>query len=132
MSVVLALRSRAAREEGAVFLYIEPARKPVTMTVETQHLNLHSTATNATMAERNNDGAIKRRRVAVVESALANIDVVSQLASFLEAEDLCQVKATCKALGSANDGANGLSMVDEAARRIRGRIGRGEGDTTAL
>ena len=76
--------------------------------------------------------SIKRQRVAVVESALANVDVVSQLASFLEAKDLCQVKATCKALGSANVGANGLSMVDEAARRIRGRIGRGEGDTTAL
>ena len=64
--------------------------------------------------------AVKRRRVAVVESALANIDVLSQLASFLEAKDLCQVKATCKALGSANGGAalNGLSMADEAVRRI--------------
>ena len=35
--------------------------------------------------------AIKRQRVAVVESALANVDVVSHLASFLEAKDLCQV-----------------------------------------
>ena len=71
------------------------------------------------MAERS-DGAIKRQRVAVVESALSNIDVVSQLAAFLEAKDLCQVKATCKALGSANGGAalNGLSMADEAVRRI--------------
>ena len=60
----------------------------------------------------------KRQRVAVVESALSNIDVVSQLASFLEAKDLCQVKATCKALGSANDGASGLSMADEASRRV--------------
>ena len=60
----------------------------------------------------------KRQRVAVVESALANIDVVSQLAAFLEAKDLCQVKATCKALGSANDGASGLSMADEASRRV--------------
>ena len=72
------------------------------------------------MEERTSDGAVKRQRVAIVESALANIDVVSQLASFLEAKDLCQVKATCKALGSANDGAtfNGLPMAEEAARRI--------------
>ena len=64
--------------------------------------------------------AVKRQRVAVVESALTNVDVVSQLASFLEAKDLCQVKATCKALGSANDGAaiNGLSVTEEAARRM--------------
>ena len=66
-------------------------------------------------------GGAKRQRVATaVESALANIDVVSQLAAFLGADDLCQVKATCKALGSANDGAafNGLSMAEEAARRV--------------
>ena len=58
----------------------------------------------------------KRQRVAVVESSLANIDVFSQLAAFLEANDLCQVKGTCKALGSAND--NGLSIVEDAARRV--------------
>ena len=65
-------------------------------------------------------GEVKRQRVAVVESTLANIDVVSQLAAFLEAKDLCQVKATSKALGSANDGAafNGLSITEEAARRL--------------
>ena len=65
------------------------------------------------MAERN------RQHAAVIESALANIDVVSQLAAFLEAKDLCQVKATCKALGS-DDGAatNGLSVSEEAARLI--------------
>ena len=65
--------------------------------------------------------AAKRQRVATaVESALANIDVVSQLAAFLEAKDLCQVKATCKALGSANGEAasNGLSMAEEAAKRV--------------
>ena len=69
------------------------------------------------MTERN-DGAMER--VAIVESALANIDVVSHLGSFLTAKDLCQVKATCRALGSANDGAafNGLSVTEEAARRI--------------
>ena len=58
----------------------------------------------------------KRQWVAVVESALTNVDFVSQLAAFLEAKDLCQVKATCKALGSAND--NGLSVAEEAARRV--------------
>ncbi|EJK54746.1 hypothetical protein THAOC_25601 [Thalassiosira oceanica] len=64
--------------------------------------------------------AAKRQRVAVVESALANVDVVSQLAAFLDAADLCQVKATCKALGSSNDDAsvNGLSVTEEATRRI--------------
>ena len=64
--------------------------------------------------------AINRGHVAVVESALSNVDVVSQLASFLQAKDLCQVKATCKALGSANDEAatKGLSVTEEAARRI--------------
>ena len=64
--------------------------------------------------------AAKRQRLAVDDSALANVDVVSHLASFLEAKDLCQVRATCKALGSSNDDAafNGLSMVEEAARRV--------------
>ena len=55
-----------------------------------------------TMA-RTRSGA-KRQRVAVVESALTGIDVVSQLAAFLEAKDLCQVKATCKALGRFQGG----------------------------
>ncbi|EJK45206.1 hypothetical protein THAOC_36189 [Thalassiosira oceanica] len=63
-------------------------------------------------------GTAKRKRVATVESALTNVDVVSQLAVFLEAKELCQVKATCKALGATNDGASGLSMADEAARRV--------------
>ncbi|EJK61317.1 hypothetical protein THAOC_18224, partial [Thalassiosira oceanica] len=65
-------------------------------------------------------GSAKRQRVASFESALANVDVVSQLAAFLEAADLCHVKASCKALGSANDKAsvNGLSVTEEAARRI--------------
>ena len=69
------------------------------------------------MTERN-DGAMER--VAIVESALANVDVVSQLAAFLDARDLCRVGATCRALGSANDGASfdGLSMAEEAARRM--------------
>ncbi|EJK64983.1 hypothetical protein THAOC_14223 [Thalassiosira oceanica] len=60
-------------------------------------------------------GTIERQRVA---SALANmVDVVSQLATFLEAADLCHLKATCKSLGAANT-FNGLSVVDEAAVRI--------------
>ena len=72
------------------------------------------------MAERTHGCSVKRQRVAVVESALANLDVISQIASFLEAKDLCQVQATCKALGSTNDGAafNGLSITEEAARRV--------------
>ena len=54
------------------------------------------------------------------ESALANVDVVRLIATFLNAVELCQVKATCKALGSANEEAtfNELSITDEAARRV--------------
>ncbi|EJK71365.1 hypothetical protein THAOC_07210 [Thalassiosira oceanica] len=64
-------------------------------------------------------GAAKRQRVSTVESALASIDVLGQLAAFLEAGELCQVRATCKALGSRDDSAfDGLSMTEEAARRI--------------
>ena len=59
----------------------------------------------------------RQRAVPAAESVLASIDVVvSHLAKYLEAKDLCQVKATCKALGSAND--DGLSMVEDAARRV--------------
>ncbi|EJK64562.1 hypothetical protein THAOC_14695 [Thalassiosira oceanica] len=77
-------------------------------------------ASESTLANFDVFSAAKRQRVAVVESALTNVDVVGHLAAFLDAADLCQVKATCKALGSTNDGAefNGLSMVDEAARRF--------------
>ncbi|EJK57928.1 hypothetical protein THAOC_21988 [Thalassiosira oceanica] len=67
-------------------------------------------------------GAAKRQRlqrVSTVESALASIDVLGHLAAFLEAGELCQVRATCKALGSRDDSAfDGLSMTEEAARRI--------------
>ena len=62
-------------------------------------------------------GAVKRQRVSTVESALANIDVLSLLATFLEADELCQVQATCKALGSDAPAFDGLSMAEEAARR---------------
>ncbi|EJK48846.1 hypothetical protein THAOC_32325 [Thalassiosira oceanica] len=64
-------------------------------------------------------GATKRQRVSTVESALASIDVLGHLAAFLEAGELCQVRATCKALGSRDDSAfDGLSMTEEAASRI--------------
>ncbi|EJK55596.1 hypothetical protein THAOC_24661, partial [Thalassiosira oceanica] len=64
-------------------------------------------------------GAAKRRRVSTVESALASIDVLGHLATFLEAGELCQVRATCKALGSSDQSTfDGLSMAEEAARRI--------------
>ncbi|EJK46142.1 hypothetical protein THAOC_35206 [Thalassiosira oceanica] len=68
-------------------------------------------------------GAAKRQRVSTVEPSaltrLANIDVLSHLATFLEAGELCQVRATCKALGSSDESAfDGLSMAEEAARRI--------------
>ncbi|EJK71716.1 hypothetical protein THAOC_06816, partial [Thalassiosira oceanica] len=64
-------------------------------------------------------GAAKRQSVSTVESALANIDVLGHLAAFLEAGELCQVRATCKALGSRDESAfDGLSMAEEAARRI--------------
>ncbi|EJK61060.1 hypothetical protein THAOC_18505 [Thalassiosira oceanica] len=68
-------------------------------------------------------GAAKRQRVSMVEPSaltrLANIDVLGHLATFLEAGELCQVRATCKALGSSDESAfNGLSMAEEAARRI--------------
>ncbi|EJK56560.1 hypothetical protein THAOC_23532 [Thalassiosira oceanica] len=64
-------------------------------------------------------GAAKRQRVSTVESALANIDVLGHLATFLEAGELCQTRATCKALGSRDAPAfDGLSMAEEAARRI--------------
>ncbi|EJK61913.1 hypothetical protein THAOC_17509, partial [Thalassiosira oceanica] len=59
------------------------------------------------------------KRVFSAESALTNIDVLGHLAMFLEVDDLCQVKATCKALGSRDAPAfDGLSMVEEVARHI--------------
>ncbi|EJK55205.1 hypothetical protein THAOC_25085 [Thalassiosira oceanica] len=64
-------------------------------------------------------GAAKRQRVSTVASTLASIDVLGHLATFLEAGELCQVRATCKALGYQEHAAfDGLSMADEAARRI--------------
>ena len=63
--------------------------------------------------------AAKCHRVIASESALANIDILSRIAAFLNAIELCLVKATCKALGSKDQAAfNGLSMTEEAARRM--------------
>ncbi|EJK66425.1 hypothetical protein THAOC_12661 [Thalassiosira oceanica] len=63
--------------------------------------------------------AAKRQRVATVESALFNPDVVFLLAGLLDARDLCKVSLTCKTLGGkwAND-VDGLSLVEEATRRL--------------
>ena len=63
--------------------------------------------------------AVKRQKVAAVESALFNPDVVFLLAGLLDARDLCQVSLTCKALGGKRAAApNGPSLVEEAARRL--------------
>ncbi|EJK56719.1 hypothetical protein THAOC_23343, partial [Thalassiosira oceanica] len=61
--------------------------------------------------------SVKRRRVATVESALFNPDVLFLLASLLDARDLCQVSLTCKTLGGKQAGHNGLSLIEAAARR---------------
>ena len=62
---------------------------------------------------------MKRQKVATVESALFNPDVVFLLAALLDARDLCQVSLTCKAMGAKQAAAyNGLSLVEEAARRL--------------
>ncbi|EJK64382.1 hypothetical protein THAOC_14885, partial [Thalassiosira oceanica] len=63
--------------------------------------------------------AEKRQKVAAVESALFNPDVVFLLAVLLDARDICQVSLTCKTLGGkrASDG-DGLSLVEEAVRRL--------------
>ncbi|EJK65853.1 hypothetical protein THAOC_13248 [Thalassiosira oceanica] len=63
--------------------------------------------------------AVKRQRVVTVESALFNPDVVFLLAALLDARDLCQVSLTCKTLGGKRANAvDGLSLVEEAARRL--------------
>ncbi|EJK70971.1 hypothetical protein THAOC_07628, partial [Thalassiosira oceanica] len=63
--------------------------------------------------------AVKRQRVATVESALFNPDVVFLLAALLDARDLCQVSLTCKTLGGKRANAvDGLSLVEEASRRL--------------
>ena len=62
--------------------------------------------------------SVKRQRVATVESALFSPDVVFLLAALLDARDLCQVSLTCKTLGGKQAAHNGLSLVEEAAKRI--------------
>ena len=66
-------------------------------------------------------GAAKRQKFSSLESldALASIDILGHLATFLEPSELCQVRATCKALGSREHVTfDGLSVTEEAARRI--------------
>jgi len=63
--------------------------------------------------------AEKRHKVATVELALFNTDVVCLLSALLDAQDLCQMSLTCKALGGKRaDSHNGLSLVEEAARQL--------------
>ena len=62
--------------------------------------------------------AVKRQRVVAVESALFNPDVIFILASLLNTRDLCQVSQTCKALGGKQAEYDGMSMVEDVARRL--------------
>ncbi|EJK47601.1 hypothetical protein THAOC_33670 [Thalassiosira oceanica] len=74
------------------------------------------TSSTCPMARTRN--AVKRQKVAIVESALFNPDVVFLLAALLDARDLCQVSLTCKTLGGKRANAvDGLSLVEEAVRR---------------
>ena len=60
-----------------------------------------------------------RQKVTTAESALFNPDVVFLLAALLDARDLRQASLSCKALGAKQAvGSNGLSLVEEAARRL--------------
>ena len=47
-----------------------------------------------------------------------NPDVVFLLAAFLDARGLCQFSLTCKALGGKQTAYSGLTLVEEAARRL--------------
>ena len=62
--------------------------------------------------------ALKRQKVATVESALFNPDVVFLLAALLDARDLCQVTLTCQAMGGKQADYSGLSLVEDTARRL--------------
>ena len=60
--------------------------------------------------------AVKRQKL---EWVLFNPDVVFLLAALLDAQDLRQASLTCKALGAKQAAVyNGLSLVEEAARRL--------------
>ena len=68
---------------------------------------------------RTHNSAKRQRVVTTVQSALFNPDVVFLLAGLLDARDLCQVSLTCKTLGGRQvDAYNGLSLVEEASRRL--------------
>ena len=64
--------------------------------------------------------AVKRQKVATVQSALFSPDVVFLLAGLLDARDLCQVSMTCQTLGGRQTEYNSLSLVEEASRRMFG------------
>ncbi|EJK70117.1 hypothetical protein THAOC_08551 [Thalassiosira oceanica] len=81
-----------------------------------KRLNLSSLTTSPRMARTRN--AAKRQRDATVQSALFNPDVVCLLAALLDAQDLCQMSLTCKAIGGKQAGYNGLSLAEEAARQL--------------
>ncbi|EJK48275.1 hypothetical protein THAOC_32945 [Thalassiosira oceanica] len=63
--------------------------------------------------------AVKRQKVATVQSALFNSDVALHQSALLDVQDLCQVSLTCKALGGKRaDVFGGLSLAEEAARQL--------------
>ena len=64
--------------------------------------------------------AVKRQKVATVESALFNPDVVFLIAALLDARDLCQLSQTCKTLGGKQAAYDGMSLVEAAARQMFG------------
>ena len=70
---------------------------------------------------RTRNPSAKRQRVTIVESVLFNPDVVFLLAALLDARDLCRVSLTCKTLAGKKAVHDGLSSVEEAARRMLAR-----------
>ncbi|EJK72693.1 hypothetical protein THAOC_05751 [Thalassiosira oceanica] len=61
---------------------------------------------------------VAEQEVATVKSALFNPDVVFLLAGLLDARDLSHVSQSCKTLGGRANAVDGLSLVEEAARRL--------------
>ncbi|EJK46474.1 hypothetical protein THAOC_34857 [Thalassiosira oceanica] len=90
-----------------------------------QHQPQEHQATTSPMARTLN--AVKRQKVATIESTLFNPDVVFLLAALLDARDLCQVSLTCKTLGGKRANAvDGLSLIEEAARLVSECVSRWE------
>ncbi|EJK76954.1 hypothetical protein THAOC_01253 [Thalassiosira oceanica] len=97
-------RARTDSDQTAVKTY-KAQQQPATSPMD------HIVLLNAVIA--------KRRKVATIESTLFNPDFVFLLAALLDARDLCQVSPTCKTLGGKRANAvDGLSLVEEAARRL--------------